>query len=367
MAHPALPKVRPLPLLALLLAAGLLGSCAGEGPQGNGGAAAARLESERLRLIQGRGRLLCGINGQLPGFSSLAADGRYEGFDVEICRAVAAAVLGDPAKADLRLLSSNDRFSAVASGDVDLLSRNTTFNLSRDAPGGNALSFAPIVFYDGGAVMASRQSGIRRVTDLAGRTVCVVSGSTNEGVLADRMGSLGLAYTPLRYRNADETFAAYLNGRCAAVSSDRSGLAARRTLFPDPAAHRLLPDTLSKEPMGPASRQADPVWADALRWIVYALIEAEEQGITRANLPALTAAARSDPRRAQLRRFLGIEGDLGRSLGLPADFASRAVAAVGNYGELFERTVGRGSPLGLERGPNRLWTQGGLHQAPPFR
>lgn len=357
---------RLLTLLALL-AAGLLGACVDQGATGGASGGAGRLESERLRLIQGRGRLLCGINGQLPGFSSLAASGRYEGFDVEVCRAVAAAVLGDPAKVDLKLLSSNDRFSAVASGDVDLLSRNTTVNLSRDAPGGNALSFAPILFYDGGAVMAPVASGIQAVADLAGRTVCVVSGSTNEGVLSDRMGSLGLSYTPLRYRNADETFAAYLNGRCAAVTSDRSGLAARRTLFPIPAAHRILSESLSKEPMAPASRQADPVWADALRWTVYALIEAEEQGITRANLPALTASARADPRKAQLRRFLGLEGDLGRSLGLPADFAPRAVAAVGNYGELFERTLGKGSTLGLERGPNRLWSHGGLLFAPPFR
>jgi len=355
-----------LPLLAVL-AAGLLGSCADQAATGESKGGLGRLGSERLRLIQGRDRLLCGINGQLPGFSSLAAGGRYEGFDVEVCRAVAAAVLGDPAKVDLKLLSSNDRFTAVASGDVDLLSRNTTVNLSRDATGGNGLSFAPILFYDGGAVMAPAGSGITRVADLAGRTVCVVSGSTNEGVLSDRMGSLGLTYTPLRYRNADETFAAYLNGRCAAVTSDRSGLAARRTLFPNPGAHRLLAESLSKEPMAPASLQADPVWADAVRWIVSALVEAEEAGITRANLSALTASARADPTKAQLRRFLGLEGDLGRSLGLPADFAPRAVAAVGNYGELFERTLGKGSTLGLERGPNRLWSQGGLLFAPPFR
>ncbi len=355
--HPWIP-----PLLALLAAAPLVGWLVGCAAAEDG-----RLQSERLGQVRQRGTLVCGINGQLPGFSSLAADGRYAGFDVELCRAVAAAVLADPARVELRLLSSNDRFTAVASGDVDLLSRNTTVNLSRDAPGGNGLAFAPILFYDGGAVLVPAASGIRRLADLAGRPVCVVSGSTNEAVLADRLGSLGLRAVPLRYRNADETFAAYLSGRCTAVTSDRSGLAARRTLFPDPAAHRLLPEALSKEPMAAASRQADPLWADAVRWSLYALVEAEELGITRANLAAVTARARSDPRQARLRRFLGIEGELGRSLGLPADFAARAVAAVGNYGELFERTLGSGSPLGLERGLNRLWSRGGLLMAPPFR
>lgn len=359
-------RSRRLALLALLTAAPLAG-CGGSGGEAGRPAGEGPLQSERLRQVRQRGALVCGINGQLPGFSSLGADGRYTGFDVDLCRAVAAAVLGDPARVELRLLSSNDRFTAVASGDVDLLSRNTTVNLSRDAPGGNGLAFAPILFFDGGAVLVPVASGIRRLEDLAGRPVCVVSGSTNEGVLADRMGALGLRYVPLRYRNADETFAAYLAGRCTAVTSDRSGLAARRTLFPDPAAHRLLPEALSKEPMAAASRQADPIWADAVRWVAYALIEAEEQGVTRANLAALTARARSDPRQARLRRFLGLEGELGRSLGLPADFAARAVAAVGNYGELFERNLGQGSPLGLERGANALWSRGGLLIAPPFR
>lgn len=345
-----------LPLLAALT---LVAGCAGDSGR--------PLLGGRLGLIQQRGRLICGLNGQLPGFSSVDADGRFAGLDVELCRAVAAAVLGDPSKLDFKLLSSNDRFAAVASGDVDLLSRNTTVNLSRDAPGGNALSFAPIVYYDGGGVLAPVASGITGLADLAERTVCVVSGSTNEGVLADRMGSLGLTYVPIRYRNADETFAAYLSGRCVAVTSDRSGLAARRSLFPDPAAHRLLPGILSKEPMAPASAQADPVWADAVRWSVRALIEAEELGVSRANLPARLAEARANPRQSELRRFLGVEGDLGRQLGLPADFAARAVAAVGNYGELFERTLGKGSPLGLERGPNRLWREGGLLYSPPFR
>ena len=348
-------------LLALLTAIPLAGC--GNGSKDAGG----RLGSEQLRLVRQRGALICGINGQLPGFSSLSADGRYGGFDVDVCRAVAAAVLGDPRRMELRLLTSNDRFTAVASGDVDLLSRNTTMNLGRDAAGGNALSFAPVLFYDGGSVLVPSASGIHRLADLSGRPVCVVSGSTNEGVLADRMGSLGLRYVPLRYRNADETFEAYLAGRCTAVTSDRSGLAARRTLFPDPSAHRLLLEVLSKEPMAPATRQADPGWADVVRWTMYALIEAEELGVTRSNLMAVTAKARSDQRQVRLRRFLGIEGDLGGSLGLKADFAAKAVGAVGNYRELFERNLGSGSPLMLERGFNKLWNSGGLLISPPFQ
>jgi general L-amino acid transport system substrate-binding protein len=215
--------------------------------------------------------------------------------------------------------------------------------------------------------MAPRASGSSRLEDLAGRTVCVLSGSTTEQVLADRMRQRGVAYTPLRFRSADDTFSAYLSGRCAAISSDRSGLAARRSRFPRPQEHRLLPEVLSKEPLAPASAQADPAWADQVRWVVHALLEAEERGIRRADLDALLTRARADRRQADLRRFLGLEGDLGASLGLPADFAVRAIRAVGNYGELYERHLGEGSPLGLERGPNRPWRDGGLLISPPFR
>ncbi len=348
--------------VALVLASvtALLGSCAKESSSAAGG-------SVTMAQIRSRGRLICGINGQLPGFSVLETSGVYSGLDVDMCRAVAAAVLGDGSKLELRPLSSNERFAALASGEVDLLSRNTTVSLTRDAPGGNGLSFAPIVYYDAGGVMVPRGSGLRSLPDLAGRPICVVGGSTNEAVMAARMGELGLTFQPLRFQDADQTFSAYLRGRCRAITSDRSGLAARRSLFADPKAHVLLPALLSKEPMAPATRQGDPAWSDAVRWIIYGLIEAEELGLTQANLSLRQGQAHAQSESTQLRRLLGVEGPLGRQLGLPANFAVLAVAAVGNYGEVWERNVGRGSSLGLERGLNRLWLQGGLIFSPPFR
>lgn len=348
--------LRILPVWSALLA-GLLAACAPATAPGGA-------EGPVQAAIRARGRLLCGINGQLPGFSSLAADGRYSGFDVDLCRAVAAA---RGVELELRPVTLAESFTALASGEVHLLARNATVTLGRDAPGGNGLSFAPVMFHDGGALMAPQASGITGLADLAGRTVCVLSGSTSEQVLADRMRQRGLAYTPLRFRSADDTFSAYLSGRCAAISSDRSGLAARRSRFPQPRQHRLLGEVLSKEPLAPATAQADPAWADQVRWVMHALVEAEERGIRRADLEPLLARARADQRQADLRRFLGLEGDLGASLGLPPDFAVRAIRAVGNYGELYGRHLGEGSPLGLERGANRLWRNGGLLFSPPFR
>jgi len=354
------PVLAPALLLGLLTA--LLASCAKDKPDDSGAVASARMAQ-----IRSRGRLICGINGQLPGFSALQANGVYTGLDVDICKAVAASVLGDGAKLELRPLSSNERFAALASGEVDLLSRNTTVALTRDAPGGNALSFAPIVYYDAGGVMVPASGGVRSLPDLAGRPICVVGGSTNESVMSDRMRQLGLAFQPLRFQDADQAFYAYQRGRCSAITSDRTGLAARRSLFADPRAHGLLPELLSKEPLAPVTAQVDPAWSDAVRWIVFALIRAEELGLSQANVPIRMRESRARTGSAELRRLLGVEGELGRQLGLPADFAARAVAAVGNYGELLERNVGPRSSLGLERGLNRLSVQGGLIQSPPFR
>ena len=350
---------RAFPAVLLLLAS-LMAGCASD----DGGGVIA---SATLQRIRQRDRLVCGSNGQLPGFSVIRPDGGFAGFDVDICRAVAAAVLGDAAKLELRPLTTTDRFTALAAGEVDLLSRNTTVTLGRDAPGGNALSFAPVVFFDGTGVLVPRNSGITTLKDLAGRTVCVLSGSSNETVLADRLHQDNLPYTPLRFQSADQAFTAYGQGRCAAISSDRSGLAARRTSLADPSAHRLLPLVLSKEPLAPVTIQADPAWADAVRWVIYGLIEAEDKGITQANVKEQLARARADPKQADLRRFLGVEGNLGSQLGLRDDFMVRALTAVGHYGEIYGRNVGENSPLKIERGPNRLARDGGLLIAPPFR
>jgi general L-amino acid transport system substrate-binding protein len=337
----------------------LLTSCASEGGGG--------IQSQKMAGISARGKLICGVDGKLPGFSFVGPDGTYRGLDVDVCRALAAALLGSPDKIEYRDLNSSERFAALSSGEVDVLSRNTTMTLGRDAPGGNALSFAPPTFYDGQGVMAPLSSGIRSLRDLAGKPICVETGTTTELNLADRMRELKVTYTPLKFQTGDQTYAAYLGGRCVAVTSDRSQLAGKRTSFPNPAQHVLLPEVLSKEPLAPATVNSDPAWADAVRWITYALMQAEESGITQANVAQRVQEAKANPNLADLRRFLGVEGEFGKQLGLPSDFVVKAITAVGNYGEIFERNVGSRSPLKLERGLNRQWKEGGLIYSPPFR
>ena len=346
-------------LVASALLVAPLAACAPEGGSG--------VQSQKMAGITSRGKLICGVEGTLPGFSFVEPNGSYSGLDVDVCKAVAAAVLGDPAKVEYRNLNSSERFAALASGEVDLLSRNTTETLSRDAPGGNGLSFAPTTFYDGQGVMVPVASGIKTLKDLAGKPICVESGTTTELNLADRMREQKIPYTPLKFQTSDQTYAAYLGGRCVAVTSDRSQLAGKRTSFPNSDQHALLPDVLSKEPLTPATVNADPVWSDAVRWTIYALMQAEEWGLTQANIDAKVAEAKANPNQADLRRFLGIEGDFGKQLGLPADFAVRAIKAAGNYGEIFDRNVGPNSKLKLERGLNKQWKDGGLIYAPPFR
>ena len=343
---------------AALLAPALLAGCAPDGGS---------VQSQKLGLIQGRGKLICGVEGKLPGFSFVAPNGQYSGLDVDVCKAVAAAIFGDPTKVEYRDLNSSERFAALASGEVDLLSRNTTMTLSRDAAGGNGLSFAPPTFYDGQGVMVPNGSGIATLKDLSGKPICVESGTTTELNLADRMRELNVPYTPLKFQSSDQTYAAYLGGRCVAVTSDRSQLAGKRSSFPQPDGHTLLPDVLSKEPLAPATVNADPAWADAVRWIVFGLMQAEESGITQANIDTKLAEAKAKTNLADLRRFLGVEGEFGKQLGMPADFMVKAVKAVGNYGEIFERNVGPKTDLKLDRGMNRQWKEGGLIYSPPFR
>ena len=339
----------------------LLGSCAA-GPGGGG-----QISSEKLAAIRSRQRLICGIDGQTTGFSSPDSHGHYRGFEVDLCKAVAAAVLGDAGKLTYQPVTLDSRFAAVASGEIDLLARTTTNTLSRDAPGGNALSFAPVDFHDGVDVMVPVASGITDLAGLGQRTICLLSGATTEQVLGDALRRVGVTYKPLRFAQIQEAFAAYQAGRCLAVSIDSSILAAQRTGFAEPAAHRLLGRALSKEPQAPATIQSDPAWADAVRWIVYALFEAEEQGITQANVAARLAEARANPKLAERRRLLGVEGNLGSQLGLPDDFVVKVISAVGNYGEIYSRHLGEGSSLRLPRGANRLARDGGLMIAPPFR
>ena len=353
-------RLRRLLIGTPLLLALIIGGCANDG--GGGG-----VQSEKMATIRSRDKLVCGVDGKLPGFSFLGPDGTYSGLDADTCRAVAAALFGDPAKVEYRDLNSSERFAALASGEVDMLARNTTMTLSRDSAGGNGLSFGPTTFYDGQGVMVPVASGIKTLKDLAGKPICVESGTTTELNLADRMREQAIPYTPLKFQTGDQTYAAYLGGRCVAVTSDRSQLAAKRSSFPSPDQHLLLPEVMSKEPLTPATVQGDPAWSDAIRWTVYALFQAEELGITKANVAAKLAEAKANTNQADLRRFLGVEGDFGKQLGLPADFVVKIISAVGNYGEIFERNVGTGSPLKLERGENRQWNKGGLIYSPPFR
>jgi len=354
-----------LPLRRLLSASPLLlalamGGCADEGSGGG-------VQSEKMATIRSRGKLVCGVDGKLPGFSFLGPDGTYSGLDADTCRAMAAALFGDPSQVEFRDLNSSERFAALASGEVDMLARNTTKTLSRDSAGGNGISFGPTTFYDGQGMMVPAASGIASLKDLDGKPICVESGTTTELNLADRMREQGIAYTPLKFQTGDQTYAAYLGKRCVAVTSDRSQLAAKRSAFPDPDQHELLPVVMSKEPLTPASINGDPAWADAIRWTVYGLFQAEELGITQANVAEKLAEAKANTNQADLRRFLGVEGDFGKQLGLPPDFVVKAVSAVGNYGEIFERNVGSSSPLKLDRAENRQWTDGGLIYSPPFR
>lgn len=315
----------------------------------------------RLRTVIDRGKLICGVSGELPGFSFVGKDGQYSGLDVDVCRAVAAALFNDSQAVEFRNLNAKERFTAVQTGEVDILSRNTTWTLSRDTSTG--MEFAPVVFYDGQGIMVKQASGIKTLADLQGKSICIQTGTTTEQNLTDQMRKRGIAYTPIVFEDVNTTFATYAGGRCDGVTADRSQLVSRRTTFPKPEDHIVLDVMLSKEPLAPAVANGDAVWSETVRWVVYSLIEAEELGISSKNLAEITTSTQ-DP---TIKRFLGIEGDLGKGMGLSPDFAARVVKHVGNYGEVYDRHLGPGSQLNLPRGQNQLWNQGGLLIAPPFR
>ncbi|HEY8393487.1 MAG TPA: amino acid ABC transporter substrate-binding protein [Thermaerobacter sp.] len=349
----------------LLLVALVLASCSGgdSSSTGSGGQTPGQQGGNgqsRLQVVLQRGKLICGVNGQLPGFSFLEPDGTMSGFDADFCRAIAAALFNDPNAVEFRPLSAQERFTAVQSGEVDVLMRNTTWTLGRDTA--NGMEFAPTTFYDGGAIMVPKDKGIDSLEDLNGATICVLSGTTNEMVLTDRMRSIGASYTPKTFEDADQLYATYEAGGCDAVTSDRSQLAGRRAKLKDPDAHVILDEILSKEPLGPAVKNNDSAWFDVVKWVVFATIQAEEFGIDSKNVDQFKNSDNPD-----IRRFLGVEGELGKSLGLSNDFAYRVIKHVGNYGEIYARNLGPGTELNLERGLNELWTRGGLLYSPPFR
>jgi general L-amino acid transport system substrate-binding protein len=314
--------------------------------------------NSRLGIVKDRGSLVCGVNGQLPGFSFVNENGEYLGMDVDLCRAVASALFDNPNAVEFRDLGAQERFVAVQSGEVDLLSRNTTWTLSRDTSVG--MEFAPTTFYDGQGILVSNASNIESLEDMGGKSVCVLSGTTNEQNLADRMRKLDLEYSPVVFEDVDLLYAAYEQGRCEAATSDRSQLTARRAVLAEPDDHQVLDVVLSKEPLGPLTADGDSQWFDAVKWVTYAMIQAEELGINSQNVDSF--AETEDP---VIRRFLGLEGSLGEEMGLPNDFAPRIVKNVGNYGEVYQRNIGE--PFNLDRGLNALWTDGGLMYSPPFR
>jgi general L-amino acid transport system substrate-binding protein len=351
-------KWRSLVVVMLLLFAPLA-ACSSE-PAGSGDATSdeAAVSGSRLDAVLSRGSLVCGVNGQLPGFSFVDETGAYSGLDVDFCRAIAAAMFDDPEAVEYRNLSAQERFTAVQAGEVDILIRNTTWTISRDTSVG--MEFAPTTFFDGQGMMVPVASGFESLEDMQGASICVQSGTTTELNLTDQMRRLGVEFTPVVFDDEDALYAAYAEGRCQGATSDRSQLIARRTTLPAPDDHVLLEVVMSKEPLGPTVANGDSRWFDAVKWITYATIQAEEFGITSENIGEFEAT--EDP---NIARFLGQEGTLGSDMGLPDDFAARVIRHVGNYGEIFERNVGE--PFDLERGQNALWTDGGLMYAPPFR
>lgn len=314
-----------------------------------------------LKTVMERGNLICGVNSQVPGFGFVDANGNFAGIDVDYCRALAAAIFGDPTKVEFRPVTAAERFTALQSGEIDILSRNTTWSLVRDTElGGN---FVHTTFYDGQGMMVPKDSGIKTLQDLEGGTICVQTGTTTELNLADVMASLNVTYTPAVFEDADSTFAAYSEGRCDAVTTDKSGLVSRRSVLADPAAHEILDVTMSKEPLGPMVRHGDDQWFDIAQWTVFTLFSGEEFGITSANVDDIRANATAP----EVRRMLGVEGDLGLKLGLTNDWAYNIIKFVGNYEEVYNRNLGPDTPTYIPRGYNSLYTDGGLLYSPPFR
>ena len=343
------------------------GSATTAGTETTGGPTAP--SGELLGEVQSRGNLLCGVNESVPGFGFRNPDGTLSGFDIDFCRAVAAAVLGDPEAVEFVPLTAQQRFTALQSGEIDVLIRNTTFTSSRD--GGEGATFLHTTFYDGQGMMVRTDSGVAAVEDLANTAICVLSGTTTELNLATRFADI--PYEPLTFEDNEVLQAAFVAGQCDGWTSDKSQLAGVRSAFPEaeggPEALVILEETFSKEPLGPAVRDGDSQWAQVIDWVVYATILAEELGIESGNVDTF-----ADTDNAEIRRLLGleIEGDSGPTvfdagLGLDPGWAANVISAVGNYGEIFNRNVGPDTALGLDRGVNDLWTNGGLQYAPPYR
>jgi general L-amino acid transport system substrate-binding protein len=314
--------------------------------------------AQTLKAVKDRGSLICGVSQGLPGFSNPDDKGTWTGLDVDFCRAIAAAIFNDPSKVKYTPLSAKDRFEPLKTGDIDVLSRNTTWILSRDA----LFNFAGVNYYDGQGFMARKALKVNSALELNGASVCTQTGTTTELNLADYFRANNMKYEVIAFATADETVKAYESGRCDVFTSDVSQLFAEKLKLTNANDHVILPEIISKEPLGPVVRHGDDQWFDIVKWVHYGMLNAEELGVssktideaTKSNLP-------------EIRRLVGVEGNFGEQLGLTKDWIVRIVKHVGNYGETFERNVGTGSKLGISRGLNRLWTKGGIQYAPPIR
>ena len=331
-----------------------------EAPGETEGPAPAQSGEDTLAAVQARGVLNCAVSGSLLAFSYVDDAGTMQGFDADYCRAVAAAVLGDSEAVEFRSTNASERFPVLQSGEVDVLIRNTTWTISRDTSLG--FNFAPTTFYDGQGMLVRKDSGITDLEGLNGGTVCVNAGTTTEKNLADVFRSLGIDYEPVVFAETNDVLKAYDEGRCDGWTTDKSGLIANSQLLTNPEDHQILDVTMSKEPLGPLVRHGDDNWFDIVKWTTFCTFQAEELGITSANVDDMLGS--DDP---VVRNTLGVEGDLGQAMGLNNDFCYQVVKQVGNYGEIYDRALGPDTPYNVARGVNALWTDGGLIYSPPFR
>jgi general L-amino acid transport system substrate-binding protein len=316
--------------------------------------------AQTLKTVKDRGMLNCGANGTLAGFGLPDAQGNWTGLDVDVCRAIAAAIFNDPTKVKFVPLSAKDRFTALQSGEVDVLVRNTTWTSSRDSSLG--LNFTGVDYYDGQGFMVRKALKVNSALELNGASICVQQGTTTELNLADYFRSHNMQLKSVTFATADEAVKAYDAGRCDAYTTDASALYGERLRLANSNDHTILPEIISKEPLGPAVRHGDDQWFDVVKWVLFAMIDAEELNVNSKNTDEALKSANPE-----IKRLVGTEGNYGEQLGLTKDWVVRIVKLVGNYGEVFERNVGQGSPLKIDRGLNRLWSKGGIQYAPPIR
>jgi general L-amino acid transport system substrate-binding protein len=323
-------------------------------------AVASQAQSSTLDAVKKRGDLRCGVNIGLAGFSAPDDKGEWTGLDVDFCRAVASAIFKDPTKVKFVPLSAKERFTALQSGEIDLLSRNTTWTMSRGTQQG--LAFVGVTYYDGQGFLVKKSLDLKSVAQLAGASICMQTGTTNELNVADYFRTRSLTYNPVVFEKNEEAVSAFNLGRCDAYTTDASGLYAQRIKLADPSAYVVLSEIISKEPLGPAVRQGDDQWANLVQWTLFAWLNAEGLGVTQENVDEKINSVNPE-----IRRLLGTEGEYGLGIGLDNDWAYQIVKNVGNYGQSFERNVGKGSRLNIARDQNKLWKDGGLHYAPPIR